>query len=188
MRLFLVEGRPDTDRMVKAALGIYAAGKDTEVKDARVERSEDGKPFFAGFDGVHFSVSHSGGMWVCLMAASEVGIDIQEARAVRSARIAERFFTPGESRYTKASGDEGFMDIWVRKEAVVKCLGIKLMSGIGSIAVADEGRLLDEINAGGKRILIREIDMGKYVRCAYALEADGREEDAPPEITFLPCL
>ena len=39
-----------------------------------------GKPYFPSHPHVHFSVSHTGRLWVCAFADAEVGCDVQEYR------------------------------------------------------------------------------------------------------------
>ncbi|MGN1347257.1 MAG: 4'-phosphopantetheinyl transferase family protein [Eubacteriales bacterium] len=94
-----------------------------------------GKPFFPSHPDVHFSVSHTGGLWVCAFADREVGCDVQEHRPhdepKRLAQIAKRWFSAEEERYLAARGYEPaeFYRIWARKEAYVKLTGAGIAEG-----------------------------------------------------------
>lgn len=93
-----------------------------------------GKPYFPSHPDVHFSVSHTGTLWVCAFADKEVGLDVQEHRETddpaRLARLAKRWFSDGERRILNECGYEPaeFYRIWARKEAYVKFTG----DGIGA--------------------------------------------------------
>ncbi len=92
-----------------------------------------GKPYFPTHPHVHFSVSHTGSIWICAFAGSEVGCDVQDHRKnddpTRLARLAKRWFSEGERQYLHQCGYEPaeFYRIWARKEAYVKFTG----DGIG---------------------------------------------------------
>ena len=92
-----------------------------------------GKPYFPSHPHVHFSVSHTGGLWICAFADIEVGCDVQEYRKndtpERRKRLAKRWFSDGERQYLDDHGyeTEEFYRIWARKEAYVKFTG----TGIG---------------------------------------------------------
>jgi 4'-phosphopantetheinyl transferase len=171
MYLFLYEGEnKNTDVLVRHAYEMYADENGRDIPDEiMIGRTENGKPYFENIPDVHFSVSHTGMMWVCLMADFNVGIDIQEQRPVKSKAIADRYFGPAEEHYVALWGDEGFTDLWVRKEAAVKFEGTTLARGIGT-EVAYDGDLLPAIKIGGADVVLEGVDMGPYVKCAYAAE------------------
>ncbi len=93
-----------------------------------------GKPYFPSHPDVHFSVSHTGNLWVCAFADKEVGFDVQEHREnddpARLFRLAKRWFSDGERMVLYQCGYEPaeFYRIWARKEAYVKFTG----DGIGA--------------------------------------------------------
>jgi 4'-phosphopantetheinyl transferase len=175
MRLFIYEGNiKKTDTLVREALCVYAAKEGLDISEeaalnAKIERTENGKPFFPDIENVHFSVSHSGQMWICLMADSCVGIDIQEMKHGRYKEIADRYFGPHEDHFVALWGDEGFIDLWVRKESIVKYKGSTLARDIRN-EVAVNGDLKDEMEIDGKTVYLETIDMGLDVKCAYACE------------------
>lgn len=95
-----------------------------------VKRTEKGKPFIIFADGgqpvpdVYVSVSHSGGLWACVVSDCVCGLDLQELRPVAAERLAERFFTEAEGRYIKEAGLAGFYELWTRREALAKYTGL----------------------------------------------------------------
>lgn len=171
MHLFLYEGdAPASDVLITQSLYQYAGREGLVISEEPViKRTEEGKPYFDNIPGIHFSVSHSGQMWICLMADFCVGVDIQEMRKVKAKEITDRYFGPEEEHYVALWGDEGFMDLWVRKEALVKYLGTTLSKGI-HYEVAHNGDLMDQVTTGQETIVLEGIDMGEYVKCAYAAE------------------
>src|SRR4051812_24598477 len=63
-----------------------------------LEEPPGGKPRVAG-NGVHFSVAHSGARGVLAFSRSfELGVDVEEHRAVEFAQLSETFFGPEERR------------------------------------------------------------------------------------------
>ena len=105
------------------------------VENFTESASVHGKPYFPSHPHVHFSVSHTGGIWVCAFADREVGCDVQDHRdhddPDRLARIAARWFSDGECRYFDEHGREPaeFYRIWSRKEAYVKYTGDGIAEG-----------------------------------------------------------
>jgi 4'-phosphopantetheinyl transferase len=147
-----------------------------EMDSIGIKRDQYGKPSLidnrAVQGSIHYSVSHSGRFWACLMAFENVGLDIEDMdlwrgknhddkplkrkKTLQYEAIAKRFFTPEEISYVASTGIEGFFDIWVRKEAFIKFKGKGLSLGFKSFSVVGDGRLLDRITtsaqAGANRL------------------------------------
>lgn len=142
------------DFMRKEGIAIPA----TEWDGARIKRSSHGKPFLQ-WDGhpVHFSISHSGPWWVCAVDTSPIGIDIEypakhrryqgEAGAEKLLAIGDRFFSQEENIFLQNAGDPcvAFYEIWVRKEAYLKYLGLGLAYGLSQFSVVGHGDYLEEL-------------------------------------------
>jgi 4'-phosphopantetheinyl transferase len=117
-----------------------------------------GKPVLAGKlgdGGLHFNLSHSGARAVVALAhGCEVGVDIEEVRALPdAARLAERFFSAAEIRALQALAPAdripGFFRCWTRKEAYLKALGDGLARPLDGFAVsvdADEPARLVQVS------------------------------------------
>ena len=73
-----------------------------------------GKPYFAEYPSVHFSLSHTDGAALVGVSDAPIGVDIEKFRRV-SARMRERL-SPGKTR-------ECFFQDWVRRESFAKRTG-----------------------------------------------------------------
>ncbi len=99
---------------------------------------EYGKPFIKDLPEVHFSITHSGGFWVCAIGEREVGLDLQEVRDRNTEPIARRFFHPSEIAWLRSHSDpDEFFRIWASKESYVKYTGEGLTKGLDYFSVVD---------------------------------------------------
>jgi 4'-phosphopantetheinyl transferase len=105
-------------------------------------RNRDGKPYLvpqANGPNLQFSISHSGNC--CMLAVRldhPIGIDVEKVRDLpRTINIAQRYFTPAESRALAALQRtiqrDAFFALWTHKEATVKGLGINLAANLGRV-------------------------------------------------------
>ncbi len=111
-----------------------ALGEENYVR-AKFAVGEHGKPYIVG-EPIHYNISHSGQYVVLVTGKSEIGVDIQECKAVKAESLAKRFFTKQEQEviYVSDLGEDGkkareeqvFYKIWCRKEAYGKYLGVGL--------------------------------------------------------------
>ena len=158
--------------LVRKALKDYAKRQQLEMKESDLQRimirkEEKGKPYFAVlFEDctetkltTHYSVSHSGRWWGCLMAEEPVGFDLEVHREnVSYNKIAQRYFTEEEHEFISAEGLEAFFEIWVRKEAIVKYLGSGLAEGLDSFSVIKGELFLNEV-------IVKEKDGRESLTC-----------------------
>ncbi|MFD4577991.1 4'-phosphopantetheinyl transferase family protein [Streptomyces sp. NPDC058417] len=81
--------------------------------------------------GVHFSLSHSGGLVMVALAPEPVGVDVEGLASVRAVLGAQSALHRAESeelaRLPAAARPEAFTRTWVRKEAYLKGLGTGLV-------------------------------------------------------------
>lgn len=144
---------------------------DEQINKLEICFNEHGKPHFNSFD-VRFSVSHSGRFWGCLMGFDECGFDMEDMlnRKIHNYEaLAKRFFNQNEYRYVLKNGLTGFMDIWIRKEAYIKYLGVGLSYGLNNFSVLDAcGTLKNTVNeANFKEINLEQVDNFKRVKAVY---------------------
>ncbi|HWQ79194.1 MAG TPA: 4'-phosphopantetheinyl transferase superfamily protein [Anaerovoracaceae bacterium] len=180
-----------SERLVRRALLDYAARQELGIPDkilinAAIAKEEKGKPYFAdlrepdgkGRPAVHYSVSHSGDWWGCLMAGEPVGFDMEVCRdKVNYEKIAKRYFTEDEYGLVLSAGPEAFFDVWVRKEAYVKYSGSGLSVGLDSFSVVEGGKLVPQVIATDKArnrpdcivksCITRPCEVGDGVKAAY---------------------
>jgi phosphopantetheinyl transferase (holo-ACP synthase) len=149
---------PDNDRLLRAAFLDYNSraglGLPREAAAAaRVAYGTYGKPYFAEFPEVKFSISHSGRCWACLIGDAELGLDVEDAAmrrgqderrkdasGARYVRIARRHFARDETAYVEAAEGaaecrERVLRIWTKKEAYVKYTGRGLGAGLSGFSV-----------------------------------------------------
>jgi phosphopantetheinyl transferase len=136
-------------------------------------KTQKGKPYIEGHP-LHFSVSHSDHMWVCLVGDTQNGIDIQNKTHSNYEAISRRFFQPEEQKAVEAGGVDSFISIWCRKEAFIKLFGLTIGDTIEWLNVAKDERPAQQISYLDRMITFSEIDVNQEFLCVAAMEK--REE------------
>lgn len=168
--IYIYEGpfeRGEKNRpLIRRAAALYAQekGLDYPVYEAEIIRTEKGKPFFADIP-LEFSLTHSGQLLMCMVGETPCGLDLQEVKPCDFEKLSARFFTPEEAHYVKLWGEEGFFDIWVRKEAFCKCTGQGFFSDMPSVA-DENSRLLKKVNQQGRDYFFTEIQIAPELKAA----------------------
>lgn len=93
---------------------LYAAADICDLPSGRVEKTEDGKPYFADIEGTFFSIAHGCGYAVVAIGDRECGVDIEGQRGI-SDRISKRYLGG-------AQGKEALI-LWTKKESYGKLNG-----------------------------------------------------------------
>lgn len=116
--------------------------------DYDIAVSESGKPYDRNSD-IHFNLSHSGMFAVAAFDECDIGIDIEVPRKV-DLKLAERFFSPDENAFIKASRspEKQFLRIWTRKEALIKAYGKPLPCELSEINTASDNVDMDGVSYG----------------------------------------
>lgn len=168
---------PATEELIRQSLKQYMAENGipsaTPIEQLTIERTNKGKPFVPGL-GIHFSVSHSERVWVCLVGDVESGVDIQNKTHKNYEAIAKRFFQLDEQEAIKTGGLQTFISIWCRKEAFIKYYGMTIGDTIDWLNVAKEGRPADEMIHERQTIVFTDIDVHPEYFCVAA--TNKREE------------
>ena len=141
--------------------------------EAGMRRTEKGKPYLPDSP-VHFSISHSGALWVLLAAGQPVGVDVQKCEHDNFMAISRRFYQPGEQQAVEKGGLLTFIGIWCRKEAYIKLKGSSLGDTLDWLDVAPEGILLDLAEIQGEKICFRECAVAEGFVC---IAASHQEEE-----------
>lgn len=129
----------ESHRLLQSAAAAYCTGIGRSLPDLTLEHAEGGKPFFLHAPDLHFSISHSGGIWVCAFSAAPVGLDLQQIKSIRADGIARRFFHPDEIAYLDAHPDV-FFALWAAKESYVKLTGQGVAAGFSRVSVISGGK------------------------------------------------
>ncbi len=142
--------------LIKKSLSMYLAEKKRPAPETLPEilRTEEGKPYFEGEAWPYFSVSHSGQLWVCLMAEFPVGVDIQKAKNIDIKSLAERYFSQSENAYVETFGEEGFFRLWTYKEAHTKLRGESIFENISKTSLAS--------GSAGDSFLVEKLEDDKF--------------------------
>ncbi len=119
--------------LLKRSLSLYG------IDDAVLDRDEYGKPFLCNHSDVHFNLSHSGNMVMCVIADTPIGCDVQEMSETVNARIAERYFSPMEQAAFLAADEDDrrqlFFRLWTLKESFLKATGYGLRVPLSSFSI-----------------------------------------------------
>lgn len=109
-----------------------------------IERAAHGKPFAPELPDLEFNLSHAGAHVLLAFARGQaLGIDLEHGeRRVSLPEVARRFFAPAEARALERLPLErrqrAFLDVWTRKEAVLKALGAGLQFGLARVEFSVE--------------------------------------------------
>jgi 4'-phosphopantetheinyl transferase len=101
------------------------------------KRLENGKPIISDWN--NFSISHSGSLVVYSDSKMDVGIDIEQHDEIDFDALSD-FFSSAEKQYILSSTDtkRRFFEIWVKKEAILKALGIGIVNGMKEFNCMEE--------------------------------------------------
>lgn len=93
------------------------------------ERDANFKPFIKKWR--HFNISHSGDLILFLLGQKRVGIDIEQVKPLEYDPLLNNFH-PAEINFIETSKNKirAFYEIWVRKEAFLKAVGIGITTNL----------------------------------------------------------
>lgn len=169
--------RTGGDEPVARVLARYCGGDPVTIERGM------GKPCLVGAGrDMRFSVSHAGGLTLVAVAAGrEVGVDVERLGRGRWLSLPGHSLTPAEQRsldaFSGAGRDMAFLRLWVRKEAVLKAVGVGLAVDPAQVEVsgpAEKPALLDvpaSIGPAARWALV-ELAVPGYV-AAVAVERPG---------------
>lgn len=102
------------------------------------QRGRFGKPFVANST-VRFNLSDTkDAVAVALTLDTDLGLDLETmTRHVDHRSVSQHYFTPGEQDSIAAAvdGKRRFLELWTRKEAVLKASGVGIMDDLRSLRV-----------------------------------------------------
>lgn len=116
--------------MLRLLLASYTAQSPSSLNLAAGGREEPEARTSPAGGGVYFNMSHSGDMAVYgFAAACPVGVDVEHLQPISQCeRIAREYFSQTEVENLMALPEEfrakRFMDLWTRKEALLKATGV----------------------------------------------------------------
>jgi len=136
-----IGARAELDRLLSAYAGLAAP--------PLIERGEHGKPFAPALGDLEFNLSHAGtDVLLAFARGQSLGVDLERVdRRLATGPLARRFFAADEAaalaRVPAHLQQMSFMELWTRKEAVLKALGQGLAFGLHRLAfeVGDDGEI-----------------------------------------------
>ena len=123
----------------------HEQGKEKGLFFKIVQEDKWKKPYFDEPEGIEFSISHSGDLWMCAISDTPVGLDIQEENSCKRERISRRFFHPKETQWLAEQNYRDFFRVWAAKESYVKYIGEGLVYGMEKFCVVDAHGLADHV-------------------------------------------
>jgi 4'-phosphopantetheinyl transferase len=130
--------KPTDQRRYRITRGVLrrtlASYIDTPPESICFERNEHGKPFLSDSP-VFFNLSHSNDrLLIAVSAGRELGIDVEFRRQkFDPAAIVNRWFSKAEKEAFQNGTD--FFDLWAKKEAYVKALGVGIYKNFHTFTV-----------------------------------------------------
>lgn len=113
--------------------------KDFNIHKPEIDYLSTGKPFIKD-NPVHFNISHSHNeIAIAISKQHRVGIDIEAYRAFSNITAAFSFFTTKEQQLIQSddSPEKKLIDLWTKKEAVIKAIGSEMFSIAHKIDITD---------------------------------------------------
>ncbi len=103
---------------------------------SEILKTEKGKPYIENSD-IHFNITHSKDFRAVAIGQAQVGIDAEFLRKA-DLRVAKRFTKPEQEYISETDSDNRFFEIWTKKEAYLKYLGVGLSGGLDSFNVLEK--------------------------------------------------
>lgn len=113
---------------------MYALG--IRNKEIEYVTNKHGKPYIDGYPEFQFNISHTRNAIAVAFSNHEIGIDIEKIDRTHN-QLLSHLYTPYEQKYILSHKDpnRAFYEIWTKKEAYVKYIGIGLALPLNSFDV-----------------------------------------------------
>ena len=124
----------EREQIKKASDAVLRYGLRAEYsieEEPELYKTEFGKPYLVGYDGIYFNLSNSVGAVAAVVDRDEVGIDIEKSLEHFDARITKRICSDEEKASIKEPSD--FYRIWTAKESYIKAIGTGFACGFDQI-------------------------------------------------------
>jgi 4'-phosphopantetheinyl transferase len=96
-----------------------------DVRNVNIRKDAYGKPYQDVDSGIHFNLSHSNNVFVCVASEQPVGIDIEKSKTYNLDAKKKRFFSEFEwALLTQKNEATDFFELWTCKESYAKFIGL----------------------------------------------------------------
>lgn len=132
---------PDRDRFIIAhgwLRTLLAPALDMAPEEIRFQRGPYGKPYLADHRSFFNLSDTKDAVLLAITDRIEIGADVETmTRRVDHAAVSAHYFTPAETRDIGSSTDpkRRFLELWTRKEAVLKASGVGIMDDLHVLQV-----------------------------------------------------
>ena len=105
-----------------------------------------GKPFLKDHPNIHFNLSHTEGIAVCVVADVPVGVDVERIRPI-DRQVVDMVMSDDEQAEISLAedSDTAFYRLWTRKEAYLKLTGEGLRDDMRNVLADTEGCLFQSL-------------------------------------------
>ena len=111
-----------------------------DINQISIVNDDLGKPYIEEHENIFFNISHTHNVIAIAFSDNRVGVDI-EKETENGLEIAKRFFTDKENDYIahmSADPMKAFLEIWTKKEAFIKYLGLGLRKPLDDFCVVND--------------------------------------------------
>lgn len=148
-----IEENIDSGELLKKAL------REHSLYEYSIDYNDYGKPFLKEYPNIHFSISHTKNICICVISDTVVGVDIQRLKYYPNVL---KHFTNNELDILEKSKNKelDFTKIWTKKESYLKMLGYGISYGLKKV---------DTVKLKNKYI------EGEYKDCIYSICLGDKE-------------
>ena len=138
--------RFERGKMLSAGAGLLLDNllREQGLAEAKMQytEGEHGKPEFAHYPDLHFSISHSGTLVACAIGDVPLGVDVQTIVTPRDGLIDYTMNEIEKSHLASLTTDEEkslyFTQLWTLKESYAKATGIGLSHDFPAFEIVDD--------------------------------------------------
>lgn len=110
------------------------------INQISIVNDDLGKPYIEGHENIFFNISHTHNVIAIAFSNNRVGVDIEKG-IENGIGIAKHFFTEKEIEFIKNADVDPlktFLEIWTKKEAFIKYLGLGLRKPLDDFCVVND--------------------------------------------------
>jgi 4'-phosphopantetheinyl transferase len=142
-----------------------------EIQQLKFEQNNYGKLSCPKVPDLHFSLSHTDDAFVLAFStAGDIGVDIESLnRKLSIDKLESLLFTENEIKGFRSLTDtfekqRKFIDVWTKKEAITKCLGLTLQQGMEGFEILEnETVFCRTLSNEQKNLSLQTLEINPYL-------------------------